>query len=794
MSPWTEREIARKLAERDDVEPPAGLLDKIKSEIPPSIQVGPRPVPAAVFAKPTPSRRREWLIAASVATALAGGLLGLRVLDVARLPQDEAAVEAPAQDFSMESQAPPPAAVAPKPEADRQASADAGSVVGSVAPERQEMATSDAREEPSPQNQAVAVPEAAPAPAADPWAALQSNPGVLKDRINVREQAAGGVAGGVVGGVAGGVVGGMVGGVVGGVEGRASRRDEAEWQVDGVVITDMAATPAKPSTGGTAEPNHQPYGDVFFRSHGVNPFVDTDEDRLSTFGLDVDTGSYTVARRFLNDGHLPNPDAIRVEEMVNFFDYGDAPPESGDFAIRAEGAPTPFAGSDYRILRFNVRGREVRAENRKPAVLTFVVDVSGSMQEQNRLGLVKSALGLLLDQLRPADQVGLVVYGSAGRTLLEPTADREAIRQAIGHLQAEGSTNAEQGLSLGYDVAGRAFRGNAINRIVLCSDGVANVGATGPESILQRIGREARRGIELTTLGFGMGNYNDTLMEQLANKGDGRYAYIDSLEEARRVLVEELTGTLQTIAKDSKVQVEFDPRAVASWRLLGYENRDIPDEKFRDDSVDAGEIGAGHSVTALYEVKLRPGVKASQALAAVRLRWHSVEEKRVREAERVLRAGELAPSWERSTRSLRLASLVAEFAEILRGSYWARGSRLEDVAQRLQRVSGEARRHPQVRGHRRAGHPGQQGGPPPASEPPARVEGRRRPSHGPAPGWKQGRAFFFPASPECGILVPGDARHGEKRIAPARDSRGSGACRGRAPGDRALPETGSPGA
>ena len=222
-----------------------------------------------------------------------------------------------------------------------------------------------------------------------------------------------------------------------------------------------------------------------------------------------------------------------------------------------------------------------------------------------------------------------MVYGSRGRVLLEPSGDLEAIRRAIDRLTPGGSTNAEEGLLLGYELARRHFRPESINRLVLCSDGVANVGRTGPESILARVEREAGDGIELTTVGFGMGNYNDVLMEQLADRGDGNYAYVDTLDEARRIFVENLTGTLQTIASDAKIQVEFDPEAVSRYRLLGYENRDVADQHFRDDTVDAGEIGAGHRVTALYEIKLADEPRRRGPLAEVRLRYRSRETGRV---------------------------------------------------------------------------------------------------------------------------------------------------------------------
>ncbi len=285
-------------------------------------------------------------------------------------------------------------------------------------------------------------------------------------------------------------------------------------------------------------------------------------------------------------------------------------------------------------------------------MLTFVVDVSGSMNQENRLGLVKRALGLLLDELGHDDRVGLVVYGTNGRVLLRHTRDLEEIRRAIAELRPEGSTNVEEGLRLAYDLADEGWRQGASNRILLCSDGVANVGATGPESILARIGKEAQRGIALTTIGFGMGNYNDALMEQLADQGDGTYHYVDALAEARKVFVENLTGTLETVAKEAKAQVEFNPEAVARWRLLGYENRDVADRDFRNDRIDAGELGAGHQATALYEVRLHDGVSGSDRIATLRLRWKSVAAGKVIEESRELRARELEGDWQDASAQL----------------------------------------------------------------------------------------------------------------------------------------------
>ncbi len=721
MSRLTEREIARKLAEPLDEEPPAGLLDKIKSEIPPVISMGAlgssgtpggKPPGGEVrpFPTPTPAsripRRAQWLMAASLAVAVLGGLLSWRVVKMQPpLPTSEAVdmqtrpesadagpTGSPSESDAESMSPPPPAKARPlSPEMEKQLGSLGYTAPGDAvlsdesAGMRDQRGAGDARRrnEAGEPVQPVEVPSALPAPMVDKEQAFET-----------------GVEGGVVGGVPGGVVGGAPGGVPGGT-GRgvpSERKDDSPLRVG-----ENRAAPAAPkqkaaaaagttgTTGGSAEPNDEAYGDTFYRAVETNPFVDTEEDRLSTFGLDVDTASYTVARRYLQDGNLPNPNSVRIEELVNFFDYGDAPPEREDFALRAEGAPTPFAGPEYRLLRFNVRARQIRPEDRKPAVLIFVVDISGSMDMENRLGLVKRSLELLLSRLRAGDKVGLVVYGDRARVLLEPTFDLEQVRAAVGGLRAEGSTNAEAGLTAGYDLANRYFRPEANNRILLCSDGVANVGATGPERILARIGGEARKGIELTTLGFGMGNYNDVLMEQLADKGDGRYAYVDTLDEARRVLVEELEGTLETIAKDAKVQVAFNPQVVDRWRLLGYENRDIADEKFRDDTVDAGEIGAGHGVTALYEVKLKPGATADRPVANLHLRWKSERTGRVREEEKLLRVSQMARSWDGATPALRLASVVAEFGEILRGSYWARGSSLDALARLAERVAREQR-------------------------------------------------------------------------------------------------------
>lgn len=436
------------------------------------------------------------------------------------------------------------------------------------------------------------------------------------------------------------------------------------------------------STGGNAVPNDKPYDSTFYQDHGTNPFVDTEDDALSTFAMDVDTASYTVARRYLKDGHLPERESVRVEEYVNFFNksYRYPQPEGGrDFEIALEAGPSPFGGDRYELVMVGIQGRNVSTEGRKPASLTFVIDVSGSMNIESRLGTVKKALALLVDELRSDDSVGIAIYGTDARVLLPPTrgSDRVRIRSAIDSLTPSGSTNVEAGLRVGFDLAEQAFGPNRTNMVLLLSDGVANNGVTDADGLLGRYRRYLERGIQLSTFGFGMGNFNDVMMERLANGGNGRYAYVDSLDEARRLFVQELSATLQTIARDAKVQVEFNPRVVSRYRLLGYENRDVADKDFRNDRVDAGEVGAGQSVTALYEVKRVPGAVGD--LATVRIRYQRPDGGRVVEEARQLSASAVRSGLAPATPRFKLAASVAQFAELLRGSYWAKGESLDDV-------------------------------------------------------------------------------------------------------------------
>jgi Ca-activated chloride channel homolog len=493
---------------------------------------------------------------------------------------------------------------------------------------------------------------------------------------------------------------------------RGGRKGEVQVQTEGLraapqpsdlrsaIRTDESGAPN--SVGGTTPVNGQAFDAMFFQHYGVNPFIDPEDDKFATFAMDVDNASYTLTRSYLERGALPPAEAVRVEEFVNAMRHDYAPPRNpddlnasrdwapsdhGTFAIHLEAAPSPF-GPGLVLFRVGLKGKEIAVSERKPANLTFVVDVSGSMQREDRLELVKRSLFYLLDQMNNRDRVALVVYGTNARVVLPSTSlrDRQTIEDAIVRLQPEGSTNAEAGLREGYAVANESFNARANNRIVLCTDGVANVGLTDADDILDTIGRSARRGIALTAIGVGMGNYNDVLIEKLADKGDGNYYYVDDLAEAKKVFVENLTGTLQTIAKDAKIQVEFVSDAVRRYRLLGYENRDVADRDFRNNSVDAGEVGAGHEVTALFEMKMDRRATRGP-VATVRIRYQDAETGRVIEEARTLQAEDILGRIQNADPTFKMDAAVAEFAEILRHSYWAKDGNLESARELAQNAS-----------------------------------------------------------------------------------------------------------
>jgi Ca-activated chloride channel family protein len=402
-------------------------------------------------------------------------------------------------------------------------------------------------------------------------------------------------------------------------------------------------------------------------------------------------------RNYLSEGNLPPPDSVRVEEYVNFFDQGyPSPPAHQAFGITIDGAPSPFdmlrveafdEGEQYTMLRVGIQGYDVPDYERKDVSLTFVIDVSGSMDMDNRLGLVKRSLELLVERLHWNDQVSIVVYGTEARVVLEPTpgSDKGRILRAIYKLHPEGVTNAEAGLRLGYKMAMRAYNPDGVNRVILCSDGVANMGETEWDAILHEVRGYVKEGVLLTSIGFGMDNYNDVLMEQLADNGNGFYAYVDDMDEAERLFIDDLTGTLQTIALDAKVQVDFNPEVVARYRLVGYENRDVADQDFRDNTVDAGEVGAGNTVTALYELELYP--QAWGRVATVSMRWQDPDMREVVELAKDFDTSQMSERFHRSDPHFQWSVVVAEYAEILRESYWAEESSIDAVYEEAQRVS-----------------------------------------------------------------------------------------------------------
>lgn len=345
-------------------------------------------------------------------------------------------------------------------------------------------------------------------------------------------------------------------------------------------------------------------GDKYERIY-ENPFLQVTDHPLSTFSIDVDTASYANTRRFLlQDGVLPPADAVRIEELINYFSYDYQPPEgSAPFSAAVEVAGCPWQPK-HRLVRIGLKGREIENRQRPPSNLVFLIDVSGSMSSPDKLPLLKRGLIKLVDHLNENDRVAIVVYaGSSGQVLPStPGTEKATIRQALERLESGGSTAGAAGIRLAYQVALKHFIPGGTNRVLLCTDGDFNVGTTSPGELERLAEEKAKSGVFLSVLGFGRGNLNDAMMEKISNRGNGNYAYIDNAMEAYKVLVEQASGTLVTIAKDVKIQVEFNPAQVASYRLIGYENRLLADEDFNDDTKDAGEIGAGHTVTALYEI------------------------------------------------------------------------------------------------------------------------------------------------------------------------------------------------
>ncbi len=343
-----------------------------------------------------------------------------------------------------------------------------------------------------------------------------------------------------------------------------------------------------------------------------NPFQIVKNNPLSTFSIDVDTASYSNMRRFLNSNQLPPPDAVRIEELINYFDYEyPQPKDNKPFSLTTEVSQTPW-NPQHKLVHIGLQGKKISTENLPPSNLVFLLDVSGSMNEPTKLPLLKSGFELLVNELKANDTVSIVVYAGAAGLVLPPTSghQKEKILAAINNLEAGGSTAGGEGIQLAYKMAEEHFLTNGNNRIILATDGDFNVGMSSDSELVRLIEDKRQKGVFLTVLGFGSGNLKDATMEKLADKGNGNYAYIDSILEAQKVLVKEIGGTLFTIAKDVKIQVEFNPAKIQAYRLIGYENRRLQDQDFNDDSKDAGELGAGHTVTALYEI-IPVGVKSN---------------------------------------------------------------------------------------------------------------------------------------------------------------------------------------
>lgn len=435
--------------------------------------------------------------------------------------------------------------------------------------------------------------------------------------------------------------------------------------------------------------------DIQARQNGYRVFVDTDNDPESTFALDVDTGAYSLARRLIQQGQRPPVETVRVEEYVNAFDYDYDNPDDGGLGLTVDGGPSPLNEDNY-LVRIGVQAERVSDRDRPDAHLTFVVDTSGSMDREDRLGLVKESLLLLVDQLDRSDTVAIVTYSESSGVILEPTrvSDRDEIIDAIEGMSPGGSTNLESGLRTGYDLASEVYEEGDINRVILASDGIANVGATSPEQLAQIIRPDADRGIQLVTIGYGMQGFNDEVMEQVADQGDGFYAYVDTIDEAERLFEDELTSTLLTMAIDAKIQVVFNEDVVESYRLIGFENRAVRDEDFRNDDVDAGELGAGHQVTAIYEVEFTRGVDIDdvrEELGEVHLRWEDPDSRNVIEIDELISMRDLEERWSDTDETFRLAATVAVWAELLRDSPYAEDVSLDQVLAEAESLADDMR-------------------------------------------------------------------------------------------------------
>ncbi|MDH5445689.1 MAG: VWA domain-containing protein [Gammaproteobacteria bacterium] len=430
------------------------------------------------------------------------------------------------------------------------------------------------------------------------------------------------------------------------------------------------------------------------------PVKRTAEAPVSTFSIDVDTASFSNVRRMLNQGRLPLADAVRVEELINYFDYQYPYPDKLDtpFRVHTEIAPTPWNKKSH-LLHVGIKAYQPAMKKMPATNLVFLVDVSGSMHSADKLPLLKQSMKLLVNQMRAKDRISMVVYAGSTGIILEPTAGNQKLKisHAIEKLSAGGSTNGASGIQLAYQMAEQGFIKGGINRILLATDGDFNVGVTSFEALINMVEQKRANGVGLSTLGFGSGNLNDRLLEQLSNKGNGAYYYIDTLREANKVLVEEVRSSLMTVAKDTKIQLEFNPNIVSEYRLIGYENRALKREDFNNDKVDAGDVGAGHTVTALYEITfkgkagriepLRYGLKMELLqksvkqgeLGFLRLRYKKAGQDKSQLVEKVIHRKDILSRLSQASTDFRFAASVAAFGQILRGGQYTESFTLKDV-------------------------------------------------------------------------------------------------------------------
>lgn len=420
-----------------------------------------------------------------------------------------------------------------------------------------------------------------------------------------------------------------------------------------------------------------------FGHYGVNGFIKTSEDSLSTFGFDVDNGSYTWARGEINRGTLPAANSVRPEEFINFFEQNYKTPAQETFEMITDLAPSPFRNNKY-VLRVGLNSAQLPDEKeRKPWNITFLVDVSGSMS--GRLSLVKESLVLLVNQMQSSDKISIATYAGTVKTVLEPSTldEKDRILNSLNNLNSGGGTSMADGLVNGYETNLKGFMVNGVNRVIVCSDGDANIGKTGYSNMLKMIESYVDEGVYMTTLGFGTGNYKDETMEQIANKGNGNYYYVDDIKEAGRIFGKNLIATMQLVALDVKVQIEFHSQTVKEYRLVGYENRDIKDEDFNQDTTDAGDMGPGHHATAIYELILneQPG----QEILNYSIHYKDPESMENKEQIKVITVQDIYQNFNDAPDRYQWSVAVAEYADILRNSPYVDEPDLERVQDILEK-------------------------------------------------------------------------------------------------------------